>query len=176
VSVHASTKSLPASTDARRCDRFDLLRLSAVWLLAAVVVSAWRVVEPFEHGIWLVAYLVLVGFAAQLLIARGQAELHWLAGLSGVGQVTRHVELVLWNFAVVIVPLGVFLETRLAVLLGTLALLAAVASFVADVRDALDSGQVGSLGRSYLALLAFMAASAVTGLALAWDTPWLGIA
>ena len=149
---------------------------STVWLFAAAVVSVWRATEPFEHSIWLVAYLVLVGFAAQLLIARGQAELRWLAGLPGVGQVTRRVELVLWNFAVVIVPLGVFLETRLAVLLGTLALLGATAAFFADVRDALDRAQVGSLGRSYLGLLAFMAASAVTGLALAWDTPWLGIA
>jgi hypothetical protein len=155
--------------------RSDLLLLSAVWLLGAVVVSVCRVAEPFERGIWLVAYLVLVGCAAQLLIARGQAELRWLAGLSSVGQATRRVELALWNLGVVFVPLGVLLEARLAVLLGALTLLAAVISFVRSVRAALDKSQVGSLGRSYLALLAFMAASAVTGLALAWDTPWLGI-
>lgn len=74
----------------------------------------------------------------------------------------------------VVVPVGVFLDTRLAVLFGTVALLAALASFLRSVRGALEAGRDGVLGRAYLALLAFMAASAVTGLALAWDTPWLG--
>ena len=32
-----------------------------------------RAIEPFDHGIWLVAYLFLVGFLAQLLLGRGQA-------------------------------------------------------------------------------------------------------
>jgi hypothetical protein len=150
--------------------------VSTVWLLVAGVVAVSRAIEPFEHGIWLVAYLVLVGFAAQLLIARGQAQLRWLAGLPAVKRSTRRVEFALWNLGVLIVPLGVLLDTRLAVLLGTVTLLAALASFFSSVSAALGASQVGALGRSYLVLLAIMAASAVTGLALAWDTPWLGIA
>jgi hypothetical protein len=175
VSSAQAFRSISVSSDRRRFDRFDLVRLSMVWLLAAVVASCWRATEPVEHGIWLVAYLALVGFAAQLLIACGQAQLRCLAGLSAVKESTRRAEVAMWNLGVVFVPLGVLLETRLAVLLGTLTLLAALTSFLCSVRAALDKSEVGSLGRAYLALLTFMAASTVTGLALAWDTPWLGI-
>jgi hypothetical protein len=167
-------RNLSLSANDGRPARRDLETMSAIWLLGAVGVAVWRAAETFEHGIWLVAYLVLVGFAAQLLIGRGQAKLRWRAGLAAPRRTTRGVELGLWNLGVVVVPVGVFLDTRLAVLFGTVVLLAALASFLRSVRGALEAGRDGVLGRAYLALLAFMAASAVTGLALAWDTPWLG--
>jgi hypothetical protein len=44
-------------------------------LVAAVVAAVARAFEPFAHGIWLVAYLCLVGFLAQLLLGRCQAML-----------------------------------------------------------------------------------------------------
>ena len=72
----------------------------------------------------------------------------------------------------VIVPVGVLADTRLTVLIGTMALLGALVSFFGDVRRLLSDDRNAAVGRSYLALLVFMAASAITGLALAWDTPW----
>ena len=146
--------------------------MAAASLVAAASVAVLRATQPFEHGIWLVAYLFLVGFLAQLLLGRGQAALLSGASLPGPSPVRRRAECVLWNFGVVIVPVGVLAETRLAVLIGTMALLGALVSFFGDVRPLLSDNRNAAVGRSYLALLVFMAASAITGLALAWDTPW----
>lgn len=158
--------------DRQRLARPDLDHLAAVSLVAAASVAVLRAAEPVEHGIWLVAYLFLVGFLAQLLLGRGQAALLSNAGLPGPSPVVRRTECVLWNIGVVIVPVGVLAETRLAVLLGTMALLGALVSFFGDVRPALSDDRNAVVGRFYLALLVFMAASAITGLALAWDIPW----
>ena len=49
--------------------------MAAASLVAAASVAVLRATQPFEHGIWLVAYLFLVGFLAQLLLGRGQAAL-----------------------------------------------------------------------------------------------------
>src|SRR5215204_5579131 len=42
----------------------------SISLGTAVLAAAARAIEPFDHGIWLVAYLFLVGFVAQYLLAR----------------------------------------------------------------------------------------------------------
>jgi hypothetical protein len=162
--------ALPLASDRRRSGRPDLEHLALASLVAAATVAILRATEPFEHGIWLVAYLFLVGFLAQLLLGRGQAALFASAKLSGPPPVIRRAECVLWNFGVAIVPVGVLAETRLAVLLGTMALVGALASFFGDVRPGLRGN--APVGGSYLALLVLMAASAITGLALAWDIPW----
>ena len=52
--------------------RPELQAAALASLAAALVALVVRMAEPFEHGVWLVAYLVLVGFLAQLLLGRGQ--------------------------------------------------------------------------------------------------------
>ena len=59
----------------------DLQAAALASLAAALVALVVRMAEPFEHGAWLVAYLVLVGFLAQLLLGRGQAALLSSGGL-----------------------------------------------------------------------------------------------
>lgn len=171
-----TTKDVPPSvaraTAPQRLDRPDLEHMAAASLVAAALVAVLRGTQPFEHGIWLVAYLFLVGFLAQLLLGRGQATLLSGASFPGPSPVRRRAECVLWNVGVVIVPVGVVAETRLAVLIGTMALLGALVSFFGDVRPVLSDNRNAAVGRFHLALLVFMAASAITGLALAWDTPW----
>jgi hypothetical protein len=165
----------PLVADRQRLARPDLDHLATASLVAAASVAVLRATDPFDHGIWLVAYLFLVGFLAQLLLGRGQAALLANASLSGPPPAVRKAELVLWNFGVAIVPLGVLVETRLAVVWGTACLLGALYSFWSSARWALAAADEkhAALGRSYRMLLVFMATTAVTGLALAWDIPWL---
>lgn len=162
-------------TAARRQTRPDLTAFATASLLAAVLTAILRVAEPFDHGIWLVAYLLLVGFLAQLLLGRGQAALLRVASRPPPMPRARAAQLVLWNVGVVAVPLGVFVEARVAVVLGSLALVAALASFANSVRPAFvpELSSRPWLSRGYAALLGFMVVSVLVGTALAWDAPWL---
>jgi hypothetical protein len=141
---------------------------------AAVLAAAARAIEPFAHGIWLVAYLFLVGFLAQLLLGRCQAMLV-AAGSSGIDSPPIRAQAALWNAGVVAVPLGVLVGARLFVVLGGLALLTSLTAFSQVCRSLRsESGAVpGALEVGYVALIVFMAASVLVGIALAWDTPWL---
>jgi hypothetical protein len=143
-------------------------------LAAAVLAAAVRAIEPFAHGIWLVAYLFLVGFLAQLLLGRCQATLR-AAGRTRTAAPPIGAQAALWNFGVVAVPLGVLLDARLFVVLGSLALLSSLAAFWQVYRSLrLESGAAsGAFRVGYVALIVFMAASVLVGTALAWDTPWL---
>jgi hypothetical protein len=143
-------------------------------LAAALVALVVRTAEPFEHGAWLVAYLVLVGFLAQLLLGRGQAALLSSGDLPAPSRTKRLAQTVLWNLGVVAVPLGVLAETRLAVVVGSLSLLAALASSSMTVRPIILSAAArrSRLASAYVALLLIMTASVVVGSALAWDIPW----
>jgi hypothetical protein len=143
-------------------------------LAAAVLAAAARTIEPFAHGIWLVAYLFLVGFLAQLLLGRCQAML-MAAGRTRTDPPPVGAQAALWNSGVVAVPLGVLLDARLFVVLGSLALLTSLAAFWQAYRSLRSEAGVppGALGVGYVALIAFMAASVLVGTALAWDTPWL---
>jgi hypothetical protein len=88
-------------------------------LVAAALAAVLRAATSFDHGIWLVAHLFLVGFLAQVLLAVGQDS---LCGHSG-GRPRRRlvrVEAVLWNLGVVSVPLGVLANARIAVVIGSL--------------------------------------------------------
>jgi hypothetical protein len=154
--------------------RPDLSAAAAASLAAAAGAAAIRAVAPFEHGIWLVAFLFLVGFLAQLLLGRGQAALVAAADLSPPPSLVRSVQLRLWNAGVVAVPLGVLLDARLFVVAGAAALLAALISFSRTAAPALADRAGGPwLRRGYVALLVFMAASVFVGTALGWDREWL---
>jgi hypothetical protein len=141
---------------------------AAASLLAAVLTAGAALIAPFDHAAWLVAYLVLVGFAAQMLLGRGQAA------LVGDPHLVVEAQLVLWNLGVLTVPAGVFLNARLLVVLGGLALLAGLVSFgrrTSPVRRA----RIGPPGLpiAYLFLIALMAGSTFVGVALAWHRPWI---
>jgi hypothetical protein len=141
-------------------------------LAAAGVALAVRVVDPFAHGAWLVAYLVLVGFVAQLLLGFGQAALS-----TGCAAPARRVWLrqaFLWNLGVVAVPVGVLAQTRLAVIAGSLSLIVALASLTRNAGPGLAESIAHRRWRGwgYAALLAAMAVSTLIGTALAWDIPW----
>jgi hypothetical protein len=147
---------------------------AALWLVAAVLAAAARAIEPFAHGIWLVAYLSLVGFLAQLLLGRCQAML-LAASPHGINSPPIRAQAALWNAGVVAVPLGVLVGARLFVVLGSAALLTSLSAFLQAYRSLRsESGAAsGSLRVGYVALIVFMAASVLVGTALAWDTPWV---
>jgi len=154
--------------------RSDLTAAALVSLAAAITITAAQLSEPLEHGIWLIAYLALVGFLAQLLLGRGEVALLFATDLPLPPCEIRVAQALLWNLGVIAVPLGVLVETRLAVVLGSVSLLTALASFWKTVRPAIKTSRCWKRqGVSYVALLVFMAASVVAGVALAWDTPWV---
>lgn len=154
--------------------RPDLTAAALASLTAAALCTTVNVAEPFAHGTWLVAYLVLVGFLAQLLLGRGQAALLPAHDLPAPPRDVRLAQALLWNLGVVAVPLGVLAETRLAVVVGSVSLLAALASLWKTARPALvgaiKSRSRGAVG--YAALLVCMTVSVFVGSALAWDIPW----
>jgi hypothetical protein len=143
-------------------------------LAAALVAAAARAIEPFEHGIWLVAYLVLVGFLAQALLGRGQADA-LAASPSGASTPPIRAQVAFWNAGVVAVPLGVMVGTRALVVLGSIALLIALNVFwqASRARHSQSRTASGSWGNAYTTLILVMAASVLVGTGLAWDIPWL---
>jgi len=154
--------------------RPDLTAAALASLAAATVALAIRIAEPFDHGIWLVAYLVLVGFLAQLLLGLGQAALLSAFGVGAPSGQTRLAQALLWNFGVIAVPAGVLADTRLAVVAGSISLLVALASFRNTARPARPGSAAcpAPLGWAYALLLLTMTASTLIGTALAWDIPW----
>jgi hypothetical protein len=143
-------------------------------LAAALVAAAARAIEPFEHGIWLIAYLFLVGFLAQALLGRGQATAP-LASPSGASSSPIRAQVAFWNAGVVAVPLGVMVGTRALVALGSIALLIALNAFwqASRARHSQSRTASGSPGIAYTALILTMVASVLVGTGLAWDIPWL---
>jgi hypothetical protein len=152
----------------------DLTAPALAGLAAATAALAIRVSEPFDHGVWLIAYLFLVGFLAQLLLGLGQAGLRSVRGLAAPPRRVRLAQALLWNLGVIAVPVGVLADTRLSVIAGSLSLLAGLTLLG---RTALPTPAEAPAGRSrpalaYAGLLTFMAASTFIGTALAWDIPW----
>ena len=152
--------------------RPDLVAAAFASLAAAGVVLLIRIAEPFNHGIWLVAYLALVGFLAQLLLGLGQTALLSADSLGAPPRHARLAQLLFWNLGVIAVPAGVLADTRLAVVAGSVSLLAALASFRTTVRPALSAARPTHLAWAYVLLLLAMSASTLIGTALAWDMPW----
>jgi len=131
---------------------------------AAVVAVVLRIAAPFDHGIWLIAYLVLVGALAPWLIALGEERL-------GAAPDRRTApEAAAWLAGVIAVPAGVLADARVLVVVGGIALLAALASIA---RRAIDAGAAAPALAAHGAVIAFMAASTLVGIGLAWDKPWL---
>lgn len=154
--------------------RSDLTAAALASLGAAVIAAAMQLSEPFAHGIWLITYLVLVGFLAQFLLGRGQAIVLSASQFPLPPCGIRVAQALLWNIGVVAVPLGVLIETRLAVVLGSVSLLTALTSLWKTVRPALKTGTAWKRrGVGYAALLIFMTGSVFAGLALGWDIPWM---
>jgi len=147
-----------------------LTKAAWLWLIGAGLAAASRIVEPYEHAIWLVAYLLLVGFLAQLLLVRGQSAL-----AAPTDQLLR-AQAVLWNFGVFAVPAGVLGNVRIPIAAGSLALVTALVLFWRSVRPAYRVGGAGraAIGRGYAGLLIFMLASVIAGMLLASDVPWAG--
>src|SRR5213078_2655396 len=100
---------------------------ASLWLAAALIAAVARAIAPFANGIWLVAYLFLVGFVAQVLLARGQATV-LAAAPSDADAPPIGAQATLWNAGVVAVPLGVLVGARIFVVLGSVALLTALAA------------------------------------------------
>jgi hypothetical protein len=158
---------MPATT------RPDLTAAALASAAAAGLALAVRTSEPFDHGAWLVAYLFLVGFLAQLLLGLGQAALLSGAGASSPTPWVRLRQALLWNLGVVAVPAGVLAETRLAVVAGSLSLFAALTSLAKTTRPELTRAHSPRwLSWGYRVLLAAMLVSTLIGTALAWDIPW----
>jgi hypothetical protein len=146
--------------------------LATISLFAAALAGVVRAATPFDHGIWLVAYLFLVGFLAQALLGAGQSSLYRRAGRPLSGRLVR-MEVVLWNFGVVAVPLGVLVNARIAVVVGSCALLPALVLFARSLNPSANPHGAISIAMAYTALLLGMASSVLIGTALAWDIPWV---
>lgn len=149
--------------------------LAGASLAAAAIVAVARAARPLDHGVWLVAYLFLVGFLAQFLLGRGQVALLTETGRPMPPRGTRAIQALLWNAGVVLVPTGVLLDARLFIVIGAATLLLALGSFYRSVADALapPAGAPARLRRTYVALLSLMALSTLVGTALGWDHAWI---
>jgi len=155
--------------------RPDLTAAALTSLAAAALALALRFLEPFDHGTWLVAYLFLVGFLAQLLLGRGQAALLSAGGLPAPRRGVRLAQALLWNFGVIAVPTGVLADARLAVVVGSISLLAALGLLWETARPMLPGSDARPTrsGWAYALLLLTITASTLIGTALAWDIPWM---
>ena len=144
------------------------LGLATTATLSAIVT---RIFVTFDHGIWLIAYLLLVGTVAQYLLVRGQM---WL--VPDVHRRVAGLEASLWTTGVVVVPLGVLLGVRLLVVVGSIVLLGALLVFWLYVRDAVMSRLANGVAVevvAYLGLLVFMTISVFVGIGLSSDLSWV---
>ncbi len=147
-----------------RRSRFDIA--AGFWLAAALAAAILRAAHAYDHGIWLVAYLLLVGAVAQALLGRGQAAL-----LSDPPPGRLAAQAALWNAGVVLVPLGVLADVRLSVAAGSVLLLLALGSLA---RAARARGRRPRTAALHSALVVFMLLSVCVGYLLSGDIPWLG--
>lgn len=137
-----------------------------IFLAATAAATIVRASVDFDKGIWLVAFLFLVGFVAQMLFATGQAALR----PEGVSARVIGVEAALWNAGSLLVPLATMAGGKAGVLVGSLALIAAIGLFA---RSALGTSRgEGTLRPLFLLFAAFMAVSVATGIGLSWTSPW----
>lgn len=149
-----------------------LALVAALGAAAGLVAVAARIATSFEHGIWLIAYLLLVGALAPALLARGERRL-LAAPLEGAG---ARLLAGLWLAGVIAVPAGVLGSARLLVCAGAACLLAALAILAARAfgGQAVPAAARGRVDATiHVALLIAIAASTAIGVALAWGEPWL---
>lgn len=169
----------PALAGRRAVRPHPLRRCALLGAVTAALTVLLLIVAPFDHGVWLLAYLLLVGFAAPILLAVGESRL-LAEPLDGTGADRLAGA---WLAGMILVPAGVLLDIRLPVVIGAVALLLALGSltqraFAAGARPARAASprarrmQAGAR-RAHAALIVFMAASTLVGVLLAWDSPWL---
>jgi hypothetical protein len=167
-----STRPLAPGSPRREIDGGDRLDPLRRWafasLIAGLTAAGLRAAFAFDHGIWLVAYLLLVGFLAPFALSTGRAVL--LDGRASRDRIDAQA--LFWGFGTIAVPVGVFADSRLAVVLGGVALLIALRWAAAPAIDAHGRSRRPALAYAQLGLVAFMAVSVVVGIVLAWDIPW----
>jgi len=168
----SASERRPEESRSERLSNRPSSLLALLALAAAAVAAVVRAATPFDHGIWLVAYLFLVGFLAQILLGWGQDSLCRRAGRLRTVRVDR-AEAALWNLGVVAVPLGVLVNARIAVVIGSGVLLVALALFARSLSPSPKSHDAIPTAMAYAALLFGMATSVVIGTGLAWDIPWV---
>lgn len=139
---------------------------AVVLLLVTAAVTIVRAAVEFDKGIWLIAYLLLVGVVAQILLAVGQSAIR--TGRTPAASVTA--EALLWNAGSVLVPAGTLTGGKGGVLLGSVALIAALVLFARNVTG--TGARKGTLRGLYLLFTIFMGISVATGIGLSWSQPW----
>jgi hypothetical protein len=147
---------------------------AAAFALAAVAAALARSQESFEHGWWLVAFLVLVGALSQLLLGGGQQALRAKLGAAPQRRRALAAELALWNLGVVLVAAGVFTGIAEVVAAGSVLLLAALALFAAAT-SAARARHVRGLSLwlwAYRVAVILLTGSVVVGTGLAEALPW----
>lgn len=171
-----SPGSAPAATVARAQSAggapvHPLVVVAGFGGVAGLVAAVIRTAIGFDHGIWLVAYLVLVGFLAPTLLCRGERR---VLAQPGPDQGARLVA-ALWLAGVIAVPAGVLGQARVLVCAGAVCLLAAL---VLLVDRAYAGGATPAPERSRTELtahgltIAVMTVSTGIGVLLAWSYPW----
>jgi hypothetical protein len=169
-------RALPGrgASDFRADCRSVIVGLAGAFTVGAVAVALARSQQPFDHGWWLVAYLVLVGGLSQFILGAGQLALGAAFATVPAGQRLLAGELVLWNLGAVLVPVGVFAGAPGVVALGSAVLLAALALFAAatGIPRLRPAGARRPLLCAYWAIMIFLAGSVIVGAGLAEALPW----
>jgi hypothetical protein len=153
--------------------RHPLAIVASLGGAAGAAAAVTRAAISFEHGIWLVAYLLLVGCLAPALISAGERRLLVAPQRTDQGAATAAA---LWLAGVAAVPVGVLGQARLFVCAGAICL---IGSLTLLSHRAFVSGPTAPTERSRLQLaahaltLVVMAVSTGIGVALAWGYPWL---
>ncbi|MGI8844711.1 MAG: hypothetical protein ACR2HC_00790 [Thermoleophilaceae bacterium] len=146
--------------------------LTVAFGAAAVIGAVLRFSSHYAHGWWLVAYLLLVGAVAQLLLAPGGTWVALRFGAVPPAQ-RRWWALGLWNLGTVLVPIGVFVNRASPVLLGSALLLASLGLYASGVYRAASAAPRRSRAWAfaYFAVVAGLAGSVLVGAALAGALP-----
>jgi hypothetical protein len=152
--------------------RHPLALVAVVGAAAGLIAAAIRLADDFDHGIWLIAYLLLVGSLAPALLSAGERR---VLAASSRGAGASRVAL-LWLAGVVAVPAGVLGQARIVVCAGALCLFAALALLT---RRAFSRRRVPApacpsfVVAGHALMIAVMGASTAIGVVLAWSYPWV---
>jgi len=163
TSTPGTSKTLTTTTPtipSRWRSSAPLLVCGAASIVAGGLAAAVTGPTDWDHGLWVAAFLVLVGGVAQIGIAAGQSELT----PSPPTPRFAALECALWNVAGLTVIAGTLLASPLTVTIGSVVLVAALVLATVAVRGA---------GRSWLllpyrALLVLLLVSTPIGIALSW--------
>lgn len=141
--------------------------------VAGVTAAGARIAINFEHGIWLVAYLLLVGCLAPILLSVGE---RWLLSAPQRTREGAATAALLWMAGVIAVPVGVLGEVRLFVCVGAICLIGSLGllsrrAFFSGAADAVDRSRPRLAAHALT--LTVMAISTGIGVFLAWGYPWL---